>query len=95
MLGVNAILYEENFGTSLTSAVLTMRGLRQAILIVTQNGPTRAPSIYVLKRTSIHHTICEGETKAADISIDSTTGFITIPKKVGLTMYTRTILLEA
>ena len=79
----------------MTSAVLTRRGLRQAILMVTQNGPTRTPSIYVLKRTSIYHTICEGETKAADISIDSTTGAITIAKNEGLTMYTRTILLEA
>ena len=95
VLGVNAILWEENFGTGLASAVLTKRGLRQAILIVTQNGPNRAPSIYVLKRGSIYHTICEGETKAADISIDSTTGDITISKQSGLTMYTRTILLEA
>ena len=63
--------------------------------MITQNGQTRAPSIYVLKRTSIYHTICEGETKAADISIDSTTGDITIAKNEGLTMYTRTILLEA
>lgn len=95
VLGVNATLWEENFGTSSSSAVLTKRGLRQAILIVTQNGPTRAPSIYVLKRDSIYHTICEGETKAADISIDSTTGAITITKNEGLSMYTRTILLEA